>query len=608
MVAAGFLQSAGWLTLYSYVLLKGQTIPSWAQLRESYLFPGRSMALPVQRSHLPDWNVYYDWRANLPVILGLMGLYLLVGRLCGASAARRQAASRRRHMRNFGILFVVAMHGIGGAFLLALLGAANYWLAWWLASQLENGRKLDGSGGGRAGLSTKGAMLVIWLFNVPLLLLIFKLMSEDELTGEYRLLQLLPGSCKQLPLILGFKGLLPWHPYRFTCLKFISFACDAVMAAGAPVCSTRSCNGGGAVESCQMSLQQRSSADVTARQELQHDMADYFGDQALSLFAAYICYPPLYMAGPMLSYNAFVSQVDSPSKLHSSKDLAKYGLTLLFYCLLLETSLHVFYFPGWLGSGSSLSFLLNLPVSEIIVAVHWLMNYEWVSLLVVWRLQRFVALFDGVDTFENMTRNINFVCSFQDLWRHWNVSLNKFCIRYLYVPLGGKHRPLLSVFSTFIFIAFWHEVRGAGTAVHWYIWGVLQFFCVTCEKVFIGASTPKRSWLTTFVIGGLTYQLMMLASLPALLEAPEAAALGVQALASWRLLLPPMLFGLQAVTSMEEGRRFDAQPKTFGKPETVDENGRCSVESQVDPASQLRLLRQKRFETVSVGSSAANAA
>lgn len=101
----------------------------------------------------------------------------------------------------------------------------------------------------------------------------------------------------------------------------------------------------------------------------------------------------------------------------------------------------------------------------------------WLKLLIPWRFFRLWALVDGIDPPENMVRCVSNNYSAFAFWRGWHRSLNRWIIRYLYVPLGGsnrssgssgnkassaffsKARQILNFLVVFTFIALWHDIN-----------------------------------------------------------------------------------------------------------------------------------------------------
>ena len=62
-------------------------------------------------------------------------------------------------------------------------------------------------------------------------------------------------------------------------------------------------------------------------------------------------------------------------------------------------------------------------------------------------------------------------------WRGWHASFNKWLVRYIYVPLGGRERKALNAGAVFLFVALWHELSLALLA-----WGGLNALFMACES------------------------------------------------------------------------------------------------------------------------------
>lgn len=84
----------------------------------------------------------------------------------------------------------------------------------------------------------------------------------------------------------------------------------------------------------------------------------------------------------------------------------------------------------------------------------------------------------GIGLMFNIKLPLNFnapykACDFQDFWRRWHMTLNRFLTQYLYIPLGGSRRgeirTLINVFVVFLVSGIWH---GAGWT--FIVWGILH--------------------------------------------------------------------------------------------------------------------------------------
>lgn len=134
------------------------------------------------------------------------------------------------------------------------------------------------------------------------------------------------------------------------------------------------------------------------------------------------------------------------------------------------------------------------------------------KLLIIWRFFRIWGLVDGVDTCENMTRCMSNNYSGIGFWRSWHRSYNRWLVRYVYIPLGGKKHYILNVFVTFTFVAVWHDIQLNLLAWGWLI--VLFILPeIVCTRIF--CRERWRSMLGNFHIhlcafGALLNILMMM--------------------------------------------------------------------------------------------------
>ena len=61
------------------------------------------------------------------------------------------------------------------------------------------------------------------------------------------------------------------------------------------------------------------------------------------LYISYLFYPPLYIAGPIISFNAFASYMREPQQECRGRNLVKYSLRWLFALFLFVTFSHFLY-------------------------------------------------------------------------------------------------------------------------------------------------------------------------------------------------------------------------------------------------------------------------
>ncbi|KAL3515833.1 hypothetical protein ACH5RR_022735 [Cinchona calisaya] len=197
-------------------------------------------------------------------------------------------------------------------------------------------------------------------------------------------------------------------------------------------------------KTCYMSLQERS---------VQNDKFSF------TVYLCYLVYAPLYIAGPIISFNAFASQLDTPQKNYSSKQVA---------C----------------------SVWKHLTPMDNFVVGYGVLNFMWLKFFLLWRYFRFWSLINGIEAPENMPKCLNNCYSLETFWKNWHASYNKWLVRYMYIPLGGAQRKLLNVWVVFTFVAIWHDLE----------WKLLSWSWLTC--IFFIPEILIKSAANTFKVQG----------------------------------------------------------------------------------------------------------
>ncbi|KAK2966199.1 hypothetical protein RJ640_008765 [Escallonia rubra] len=184
------------------------------------------------------------------------------------------------------------------------------------------------------------------------------------------------------------------------------------------------------------------------------------------IYLCYLVYAPLYIAGPVISFNAFASQLDTPQKNYSLREVAWYGLRWGFSLLLMELMTHFFYYNAFAISG----LWKQLTPLDVFIIGYGVLNFMWLKFFLIWRYFRFWSLISGIETPENMPRCINNCHNLESFWKNWHASFNKWLVRYMYIPLGGSQTKLLNVWVVFTFVAIWHDLE----------WKLLSWAWLTC--------------------------------------------------------------------------------------------------------------------------------
>lgn len=75
-------------------------------------------------------------------------------------------------------------------------------------------------------------------------------------------------------------------------------------------------------------------------------------------------------------------------------------------------------------------------------------------------------------------------CSMKQLWQRWHITLSRFFVQYVYIPMGGskkgKTRALFNVFVIFLLSGIWH-----GANWTFVIWGILQGIAVMWDNLYL---------------------------------------------------------------------------------------------------------------------------
>lgn len=199
-------------------------------------------------------------------------------------------------------------------------------------------------------------------------------------------------------------------------------------------------------------------------------------------YLAYVLYSPLYLSGPIITFNDYVSQQRYPSPALTFKRILMYAIRFFLTLLCMELVLHYIYAVAISKTTSDWS---AYTPGQLSMLGFFNLHIIWLKLLIPWRFFRLWSLVDGIDPPENMVRCMSNNYSALAFWRSWHRSYNRWIVRYLYIPLGGGNRSrsannkasfspqqpsLLTSFMSrargifnqlivFTFVAVWHDIN-----------------------------------------------------------------------------------------------------------------------------------------------------
>ncbi|KAL2870767.1 putative glycerol:H+ symporter (Gup1) [Aspergillus lucknowensis] len=430
---------------------------------------------------------YSSFRDNIPYLLVLLVAHPLLRRVhehyarsnnatSAAAAGDNRLARRIQFDFYFALVFITALHGISAIKVLAIL-YLNYKIA--------------------KALPWKYVPAVTWVFNIGTLF-------ANELCGGYPLARIIglwmPAAdvagqestlVQWAQVVDSFGGLMPrWEIlFNITTLRLISFNMDYYWSLDYPAASP--------IE------KQLDPAALSERDRVRIPPAQsaFNGRNYL----AYVLYSPLYLTGPILTFNDYISQQRyAPQSLTRVRTIL-YGTRFFLTLLSMELILHFIYAVAI--SKVSPNWSLYTP-GQLSMLAFFNLHIIWLKLLIPWRFFRLWALLDGIDPPENMVRCVSNNYSAFAFWRGWHRSLNRWIVRYLYVPLGGgsngptstnggakapaspfygKARQIFNFLVVFTFIALWHDIN-----LRLLMWGWLITLFVLPEVIGTLLFPPSR--------------------------------------------------------------------------------------------------------------------
>lgn len=128
-------------------------------------------------------------------------------------------------------------------------------------------------------------------------------------------------------------------------------------------------------------------------------------------YLAYIIYAPLYIAGPIMTFNSFTRSMRD--KRPSTESVALYALRWLACLVLMEFLTSQFPFFAVISS----NLLPSLSLHETALLFYLTLKMMWVKFLLIWRFFRLWSMAaDELQPPENMRRCMSNNCSLEQFW------------------------------------------------------------------------------------------------------------------------------------------------------------------------------------------------
>jgi alginate O-acetyltransferase, putative len=144
----------------------------------------------------------------------------------------------------------------------------------------------------------------------------------------------------------------------------------------------------------------------------------------------------------------------------------------------------------------------NLDLPHYTMAEAWLISLSYTFQL-YFDFSGYCDMAIGIGKMFNINLPLNFnapyrATNFQDFWRRWHMTLNRFLTQYVYIPLGGSRRKEVRVYFNigivFLISGIWH---GAGWT--FVVWGICHGIGVMIHRIWKKKGYSIPSWLGMFI-------------------------------------------------------------------------------------------------------------
>ncbi|KAM0929318.1 hypothetical protein ACQ4PT_001738 [Festuca glaucescens] len=292
------------LVFYLFVIRKSLHL---SQEYSGRLYGLRAGSLAGRLNDLSDAQ-WRNFRGNLPVLTAVMGAFLIV-----ANALRYLYSLKSRGASLVWLIlsltYLCYLHGACVGFILAIAGI-NYSIVKLFAR-------------------FKYCTGLIWSFNLAMLILnrVYEGYSFS-LFGQ------------KLAFLDNYRGTFRWHIcFNFVVLRMISFGCDYCWTLRSSHFDHKK-----HMQKCEVCYSGKTCYLALQEKGLSVDKYTFL------TYLCYLTYAPLYIAGPVVSYNAFAAQLDVPQKNYSVGQICIYGLRWILNFLLMEAMTHFFHYNAFVVS------------------------------------------------------------------------------------------------------------------------------------------------------------------------------------------------------------------------------------------------------------------
>uniref|UniRef100_W5NEX9 Hedgehog acyltransferase n=1 Tax=Lepisosteus oculatus TaxID=7918 RepID=W5NEX9_LEPOC len=196
--------------------------------------------------------------------------------------------------------------------------------------------------------------------------------------------------------------------------------------------------------------------------------------------SAYVFYHPLFSNGPIMNFGEFTRQMQKPHSRVVRLDTWAVLVSLarlVAWWILAEAMVCFMYMHAVQSNETYLKIMPSWALGGLALAQ---VLFFYVKYLVLFGVPSLVVRLDGIES-PKLPRCVSTMYSFTGMWRHFDVGLYRWLVRYIYVPLGGSHHGVVqktvSTALVFGFVCYWH-----GGHDYLVIWALLNWMGVITEN------------------------------------------------------------------------------------------------------------------------------
>lgn len=195
-------------------------------------------------------------------------------------------------------------------------------------------------------------------------------------------------------------------------------------------------------------------------------------------YATFITFFPQLVAGPIVLYKEMIPHFeDLNNRRYNSRNFAK-GLSL-FVIGLAKKVLLADTLALATNFGFEQTYFLDTPSTLLVVLAYTFQIY--------FDFSGYSDMAIGLGYMFNIVLPVNFnspykACSVKELWQRWHMTLSRFFVNYVYIPLGGSKkgrlRTILNTIIIFVLSGLWHGANWTYIA-----WGTMQGLLVVWDNL-----------------------------------------------------------------------------------------------------------------------------